>query len=119
MSSARAPRPGPESEDPGGPVPARIARRTVPRDHAHAAEVVVSRVPRADLEASGLERSDRLQAQPRLDVDERSGGMQPWTADGVLRLDPLVEDPADDQEQRAPQSRAAGGAPREHDPVPV
>ena len=45
--------------------------------------------------------------------------MQPWTVDGVLRLEPLVEDPGDDQEQRAPQSRAAGGAGREHDPVPV
>ncbi len=43
--------------------------------------------------------------------------VEPLPRDRGLGVEPLVEDPRDDLEHRAPEPRAAGGAGREHDAV--
>src|SRR5262249_21176729 len=95
--------------------PARIGRSTPATDEADAAEVGVERRPAADRPPKALERGERILVDAWFRIHRLAGEMEARPLDCDDRVELLVEDAADDAEQRSPQARPAGGARGEHD----
>ena len=84
-------------------------------NQADAAEVVVLRRPAAHLQPRALELGQRLLVDAGLGVDDVAGAVEARPLDRVDRLEPLVQDPGGDADERRPEPRAAGRADRERE----
>ena len=92
----------------------RIAGGAGPRHQADPAEVVVLRRPAPHAKALRFELGQSLLVDTGLGVDDVAGAVEAWTPDGVRRVEPFVEDPGGDADERGPQ---AACRPRSRSPA--
>src|SRR5690349_22935946 len=97
----------------------RIPGTTGSPDQADTAEIVVQRRPGAHLVACALQPCLHLRLEAGLQVDEARYRVEARPRDCGLRVEPLVEDPGDDLQERPAEPRSARSAGREDDALVV